>query len=92
MAVAIDRCIKQCSQFDAASACDSLAVIAVFPGRQVPLQGCYSLSEMAHQPLDQFKKIFTIKLQYTFYKETVGVRKGQIAKIISGQVRRLRNV
>lgn len=59
------------------------------PIQEVPLQGCYSLSEMAHQPLDQFKKIFTIKLQYTFYKETVGVRRGQIAKVMSGQVGRI---
>ncbi|XP_022656537.1 protein stoned-B-like isoform X5 [Varroa destructor] len=62
------------------------------PIQEVPLQGCYSLSEMAHQQFDQFKKIFTIKLQYTFYKETVGVRKGQIAKVMSGQVNSMGSV
>ena len=32
------------------------------------------------QQFDQFGKIFTVKVQYMFYKERPGVRPGQISK------------
>lgn len=50
------------------------------PFQELPLQGCYSVSEICAQPFDQFGKIFTIKLQYIFYKERPGVRPGQVTK------------
>lgn len=56
------------------------------PFQELPLQASYSMSEISAQQFDQFGKIFTIKLQYVFYRERVGVRKGQIAKVIQGQI------
>ena len=56
------------------------------PFQELPLQPSYSLSEISAQQYDQFGKIFTVKLQYVFYRERVGVRKGQIAKVITGQI------
>lgn len=50
------------------------------PFQELPLQGCYSVSEICAQPFDQFGKIFTIKLQYIFYKERPGLRPGQVTK------------
>ncbi|CRK91113.1 CLUMA_CG004801, isoform A [Clunio marinus] len=50
------------------------------PFQELPLQGCYSISEIAAQQFDNFGKIFTIKLQYVFYKERPGVRPGQVTK------------
>ncbi|GAB6033620.1 hypothetical protein CHUAL_013680 [Chamberlinius hualienensis] len=54
--------------------------------QELPLQACYSLSEMATQQYDQYGKIFTVKLQYIFYRERVGVRPGQINKVTAGQI------
>jgi len=51
------------------------------PFQEVPLQASYSLSDISTQQYDQYGKIFTIKLQYIFYRERVGVRPGQIAKV-----------
>jgi hypothetical protein len=51
------------------------------PFQETPLQASYSLSEISTQQYDQYGKIFTIKLQYIFYRERVGVRPGQIAKV-----------
>lgn len=51
------------------------------PFQETPLQASYSLSEISAQQYDQYGKIFTIKLQYIFYRERVGVRPGQIAKV-----------
>uniref|UniRef100_A0A2R5LJ28 Putative stoned b synaptic vesicle bioproteinsis protein n=1 Tax=Ornithodoros turicata TaxID=34597 RepID=A0A2R5LJ28_9ACAR len=56
------------------------------PVQEVPLQACYSLSEVGAQQFDAYGKIFTIKLQYIFYRERVGVRPGQITKVMQGQV------
>ncbi|XP_055390252.1 protein stoned-B [Condylostylus longicornis] len=50
------------------------------PFQELPLQPSYSVSEIAAQQFDQFGKIFTLKLQYIFYKERPGVRPGQITK------------
>ncbi|XP_035232643.1 protein stoned-B-like [Stegodyphus dumicola] len=49
-------------------------------------KACYSLSEIGAQQYDQYGKIFTVKLQYKFYRERVGVRPGQISKVAQGQV------
>lgn len=50
------------------------------PFQELPLQGCYSVSDISAQQFDQFGKIFTLKLQYIFYKERPGVRPGQVSK------------
>ncbi|KAJ0175906.1 hypothetical protein K1T71_008080 [Dendrolimus kikuchii] len=50
------------------------------PFQELPLQACYSVSEVGAQQFDQFGKIFTVKLQYLFYKERPGVRPGQVTK------------
>lgn len=50
------------------------------PFQELPLQPSYSVSEIGAQQFDQFGKIFTMKLQYLFYKERPGVRPGQITK------------
>lgn len=44
------------------------------PFQELPLQACYSVSDIGAQQFDQFGKIFTVKLQYVFYKERPGVR------------------
>lgn len=38
------------------------------------------MSDIGAQQYDQFGKIFTVKLQYIFYKERPGVRPGQVKK------------
>lgn len=58
----------------------------VTPFQELPLQASYSLSEVCAQQYDQYGKIFTIKVQYIFYRERVGVRPGQIAKVMQGQI------
>lgn len=55
-------------------------------------QACYSLSEISAQQFDQYGKIFTVKLQYKFYRERVGVRPGQISKVTQGQVQSMGDV
>ncbi|XP_075233996.1 stoned B [Lycorma delicatula] len=50
------------------------------PFQELPLQPCYSVSEIGAQQYDQFGKIFTVKLQFIFYKERPGVRPGQVTK------------
>ena len=49
--------------------------------QELPLQPAYSLSEIGHQVFDQYSKLFTVKLQYIFYKEQAGIRPGQITKM-----------
>ncbi|XP_075681280.1 stoned B isoform X3 [Dermatophagoides pteronyssinus] len=56
------------------------------PFQELPLQASYSLSEISPQQYDQYGKIFTVKVQYIFYRERVGVRPGQIAKVMQGQI------
>jgi hypothetical protein len=51
------------------------------PFQELPLQTAYSLSDISHQIFDQYTKIFTLKLQYIFYKERAGLRPGQITKM-----------
>ena len=50
------------------------------PFQELPLQPCYSVSDIGAQQYDNFGKIFTVKLQYIFYKERPGVRPGQAKK------------
>ncbi|KAF5290563.1 hypothetical protein FQA39_LY14692 [Lamprigera yunnana] len=50
------------------------------PFQELPLQPCYSVSEIGAQQYDNYGKIFTLKLQYIFYKERPGVRPGQVKK------------
>ncbi|XP_034938748.1 protein stoned-B-like [Chelonus insularis] len=50
------------------------------PFQELPLLTCYSVSEIGAQQFDQYGKIFTVKLQYIFYKERPGVRPGQVTK------------
>ncbi|XP_045608897.2 LOW QUALITY PROTEIN: protein stoned-B [Procambarus clarkii] len=50
------------------------------PFQELPLQACYSVSDIGAQQFDQFGKIFTVKVQYIFYKERPGVRPGQVSK------------
>lgn len=51
------------------------------PFQELPLQAAYSLSDVSHQVFDQYSKVFTIKLQYIFYKERAGIRPGQVTKM-----------
>lgn len=51
------------------------------PFQELPLQAAYSLSDISHQIFDQYSKVFTIKLQYIFYKERAGIRPGQVSKM-----------
>ena len=51
------------------------------PFQEIPLQAAYSLSDISHQVFDQYSKVFTIKLQYIFYKEKAGIRPGQVTKM-----------
>lgn len=50
------------------------------PFQELPLEPCYSVSEIGAQQYDNFGKIFTVKLQFIFYKERPGVRPGQVTK------------
>lgn len=52
------------------------------PIQELPLQPCYSLSELALQQYDQYGKIHTVKLQYVFYKERVGIKTERITPSI----------
>ncbi|XP_054261451.1 protein stoned-B [Macrosteles quadrilineatus] len=50
------------------------------PFQELPLQPCYSVSDIGAQQYDVYGKIFTVKLQFIFYKERPGVRPGQVTK------------
>lgn len=62
------------------------------PFQELPLQASYSLSDISAQYYDQYGKIFTIKVQYIFYRERVGVRPGQIAKVMQGQIQSIGDI
>lgn len=49
--------------------------------QEVPLQAAYSVSDVSHQVFDQYSKIFTLKIQFVFYKERAGIRPGQISRM-----------
>ncbi|XP_071160051.1 protein stoned-B-like [Mytilus edulis] len=46
--------------------------------QELILQPCYSISEPTLQHYDQYGKIHTVKIQYIFYKERVGIRPDRI--------------
>ena len=46
--------------------------------QELPLQPCYSLSELTVQQFDQYGKIHTVKVQYVFYRERVGIKPERI--------------
>ncbi|CAG9531172.1 unnamed protein product, partial [Cercopithifilaria johnstoni] len=46
----------------------------------------YSLSDPTLQAYDVYGKIHTVKLQYVSYKERVGIRPGQISRLVEGHV------
>ncbi|KAL8611095.1 hypothetical protein ACOMHN_064385 [Nucella lapillus] len=46
--------------------------------QELPLQPCYSLSELTAQQYDQYGKIHTVKVQYIFYRERVGIKPERI--------------
>nr|CAG4642294.1 EOG090X00TB [Evadne anonyx] len=50
------------------------------PFQELQLQACYSVSDISAQQFDTFGKIFTVKVQYVFYKERPGIRPGQVSK------------
>ena len=52
------------------------------PLQELLLQACYSLSDCCLQQYDQYGKIHTVKLQYIFYKERVGIKTDRIAPSI----------
>ncbi|XP_053400880.1 protein stoned-B-like [Mercenaria mercenaria] len=52
------------------------------PIQELPLQPCYSLSDLSLQQYDQYGKIHTVKLQYVFYKERVGIKTERITPSI----------
>uniref|UniRef100_A0A183FU76 RHD domain-containing protein n=1 Tax=Heligmosomoides polygyrus TaxID=6339 RepID=A0A183FU76_HELPZ len=50
------------------------------------LQASYSLSDTTLQAYDVYGKIHTVKLQYVQYKEKVGIRPGQISRLVDGHI------
>ncbi|XP_076442767.1 uncharacterized protein LOC143281440 [Babylonia areolata] len=46
--------------------------------QELPLQPCYSVSELTVQQFDQYGKIHTVKVQYIFYRERVGIKPERI--------------
>uniref|UniRef100_A0AC35UGE3 SH3 domain-containing protein n=1 Tax=Rhabditophanes sp. KR3021 TaxID=114890 RepID=A0AC35UGE3_9BILA len=56
------------------------------PLLELLLQATYSISDSALQPYDAYGKLHTVKLQYVLYKEKVGIRQGQISRLVEGHV------
>ncbi|VDN08040.1 unnamed protein product [Thelazia callipaeda] len=56
------------------------------PFSEIALQATYSLSDPTLQAYDVYGKIHTVKLQYVLYKERVGIRPGQISRLVEGHV------
>ncbi|MFH4979047.1 hypothetical protein AB6A40_005756 [Gnathostoma spinigerum] len=56
------------------------------PFQEVLLQASYSLSDTTLQAYDIYGKIHTVKLQYVMYKERVGIRPGQISRLVEGHI------
>uniref|UniRef100_A0A915DYY6 SHD domain-containing protein n=1 Tax=Ditylenchus dipsaci TaxID=166011 RepID=A0A915DYY6_9BILA len=53
---------------------------------QILLQASYSLSDVSLQAYDVYGKIHTVKLQHILYKERVGIRAGQISRLVEGHM------
>uniref|UniRef100_A0A0N4ZP88 SH3 domain-containing protein n=1 Tax=Parastrongyloides trichosuri TaxID=131310 RepID=A0A0N4ZP88_PARTI len=56
------------------------------PVLSILLQPTYSLSDGSVQPYDAYGKIHTVKLQQITYKEKVGIRQGQISRLVEGHL------
>ncbi|WKY09923.1 hypothetical protein Q1695_002350 [Nippostrongylus brasiliensis] len=56
------------------------------PIQELLLQASYSLSDTTLQAYDVYGKIHTVKLQYVLYKEKVGIRPGQISRLVDGHI------
>uniref|UniRef100_A0A8R1HRU0 SHD domain-containing protein n=1 Tax=Caenorhabditis japonica TaxID=281687 RepID=A0A8R1HRU0_CAEJA len=56
------------------------------PIQELLLQATYSLSDTTLQAYDVYGKIHTVKLQYVVYKEKVGIRPGQISRLVDGHI------
>lgn len=59
------------------------------PFQTLPLLANYCLSDVTTQQYDVYGKIHTVKLQYVVYKEKVGIRPGQIPKLVEGHFTKL---
>ncbi|CAD5232743.1 unnamed protein product [Bursaphelenchus xylophilus] len=56
------------------------------PLLEILLQATYSLSDSTLQAYDAYGKIHTVKLQHVLYKERVGIRAGQISRLVEGHI------
>ncbi|CBW48340.1 Putative stoned B-like protein [Caenorhabditis elegans] len=56
------------------------------PIQELLLQATYSLSDTTLQAYDVYGKIHTVKLQFVVYKEKVGIRPGQISRLVDGHI------
>uniref|UniRef100_A0A0K0FIJ4 Protein stoned-B (inferred by orthology to a D. melanogaster protein) n=1 Tax=Strongyloides venezuelensis TaxID=75913 RepID=A0A0K0FIJ4_STRVS len=56
------------------------------PILEILLQPTYSMSDSSVQPYDAYGKIHTVKLQQITYKEKVGLRQGQISRLVEGHL------
>lgn len=56
------------------------------PLLEILLQASYSLSDSTLQAYDAYGKIHTVKLQHVLYKERVGIRAGQISRLVEGHI------
>ncbi|KAI6237690.1 putative stoned B-like protein [Aphelenchoides besseyi] len=56
------------------------------PILEILLQASYSLSDTVLQAYDAYGKIHTVKLQHVMYKERVGIRAGQISRLVEGHI------
>ncbi|KRZ09781.1 putative stoned B-like protein [Trichinella zimbabwensis] len=59
------------------------------PFQEFVLQPTYCLTEILLQQFDAFGKIHATKLQHVIYKERVGLRPGQIPRLVEGQFSKL---
>lgn len=55
------------------------------PFQEILLQATYSLSDATLQAYDAYGKLHTVKLQVVQYKERVGIRPGQITRLVEGK-------
>ena len=55
--------------------------------QELPLQPSYNLCNMGLQQFDQYGKCHTVKIQYVFYRERVGVKAERIAPTLGDLVR-----
>uniref|UniRef100_A0A5S6R562 MHD domain-containing protein n=1 Tax=Trichuris muris TaxID=70415 RepID=A0A5S6R562_TRIMR len=59
------------------------------PFQEIALQPTYCLTTVTLQQYDSFGKIHATKLQHVVYKERVGIRPGQIPRLVEGQFTKL---